>query len=236
MCVPCATIRAETYETTSPEKGQKGRCSMKWMLTVLLAGALILGGCGETTSKERLNLLAQGLGVAKTESQQADADIATLSEVVASMQADLDNPDLSPKDAEKLGKALRETQEALSTVMHHKLAIDQAIADAEVKVADIAARQDPGIADEIEAIAESVKVGSSVLPPPWNVYAGWAGIGLAGLAEFFRRRWKATTTNVVHAVDRAKTTLTPEAKVAFSAELGKAELDSTRLAVAKLRK
>lgn len=203
----------------------------KWLILTMVV--VLVAGCNQT-SQERLEGLANFLGVAKAESEKTDEYIAALQLTLENLDAQLDDPGLPQGQAERIREAFAQAKLTLSVAVDKKIEIDKVIAETETLVAEIAARPDVNFGDELQAAAATLQTAAQAIPSQWGVYVGMVGTLLGLIGGVVAKRTKGALVDVVRSVDKERSKMPQETGDAFVAGLGNSQLPTTRTIVRSL--
>lgn len=154
---------------------------------MLLVVVLTAAGCNGT-SQERLEGLGRFLGIARSQSQKADADVAALRKAFIDLEAMASDPDLSGETQADIKDVFAMLTEKLAVAETIKAKADIALAETEAMISEIVARGNANIGDELEAAGRTTGAVSSALPPPFNVWGGLVALGLTTVAAIVKAR------------------------------------------------
>lgn len=215
---------------------------------IVLCVFLVLAGCGDT-SQERLDGLAQFLGMAKEQSALIDEDIQTLKKTLADLQSTANDPGLSPEDSAKITNTLVEVSGKLDKAIAAKVKVDRVIAQAETEIARIAAEGNANIGDEIAAVGSVLMISSAELPPPIGVWVGIVGTLIGAIGGVVGKRARAAKVQsdaekatlesaakeIVKSVDVALSKQPTDVLVTFKNDLKSYQSSETRDVVREIR-
>ena len=157
---------------------------MKRFLLIVVVALLAIGvmGCNGT-SQERMEGLATALGVAKTVSEKADAEVIIWQDTLDKLVVLSQDPTLQPEEAAKIEAAMVATSKKLSEYLGYS-AKAKAMADKAKLIYDEAAKNsNANIGDEITAVGDTITAVGAQLPPPFNIWGAMIGLVLAAAGK-----------------------------------------------------
>lgn len=216
---------------------------MKYLLSLLVVGTMLMMGCNGT-SKERLLALQKTLGEYKLVVEGASTDVEEMQDVIELLNAELTNPDNAALDATymvQVGNLLAKATQALSQATQYNAVVTTKMDALEKRIDAVLAGGDVSVADEIIVYSDTAGDASQFLPPPWNaIVLGGSTLLTALVGAWGRRKQKegnaskTASTNVIDSVTHGLQGLEPGVAHAFKTALRALQTNATRAEVKRV--